>query len=202
MVLNGLDGIASKKKEDELQVVSCRRMEVHVSKISSGMISILKLLLTNGGPVLPSSADIPPQMALPAPVETPPLIGRWWEKRKKKEKNWRLPQLPSVQLVFFPPQPKVCHCKSSQWLPSLRLSLSLFPPCPRAGLPTRTSRLSASSPELSSAASSLLDRISWLTPAELVTSAPFPRMTGFRPRRAPRTSRMSMMAMRASLRTP
>lgn len=177
-------------------------MEVHVFKIISGMISILKLLLNNGGPVLPSSADIPPQMALPAPVRTPPLIGRWWEKRKKKEKTGDCLTTLSPTFFFFPPQPKVCHCKSSQWLPSRRLSLSLFPPFPRAGLPTRTSRPSASSPELSSAASSLLDRISWLTPAELVTSAPFPRMTGSRPRRAPRTSRMLMMAMRASLRTP
>jgi hypothetical protein len=77
-------------------------MEVHVFKIISGMISILKLLLNNGGPVLPSSADIPPQMALPAPVRTPPLIGRWWEKRKKKKKTGDCLTTLSPTFFFFP----------------------------------------------------------------------------------------------------
>lgn len=90
------------------------------------------------------------------------------------------------------PQPAPCRpCRST----------SLFPSCPRAGPPTRISRLLVAFPLRPSAASSPSVLTSSPTPAESATSALSLRTTASRPRRLPRRSRTRTMARSLSPRT-
>lgn len=179
--------------------VICRRIlqvNLRLEKIESAALRS-RILLTNGvtGSVVPwhcpespatFTALKPFQGVAPAPrSETPTKkLEVWWERVKKScESTSRFS--PS-----HPPTPSISDGNDTKWHP-LRPLRYLFPLFPATGAPRRTSRLLVSCLRRSSAASSLLDLTSSPTLDEPATSAPFPKMTAFRPRRAPRRLRMA-----------
>lgn len=123
----------------------------------------------------------------------PPWIG---QREKIKREAFSLRSFFSPSTQSSPPLPT-----PQRWL-ALLPSTSPSPVSPTAGTPRRTSRPLARSPVLPSALSSLSALTSLPTPAAPATSAPSPRMTASRPRRALPRLRMSTMARSASPRTP